>query len=197
MPAPVEQPSRCVSMLQAPSHPSAHRAFARGWRPGDHHPNHSPGGFRVAAGGRADPREARRSVGDDQVVPGADVKEAGGRWRPFETKAQRGRFLVILGALVLVGVPWLSNWSAQGADRAAAVRAEEIRTSLSGHTPEALRMAGISADQGLPGGPYRMASLDEVFTASAEVTSRGEVRCIRVRVEPDGAVSTEIQRREC
>lgn len=130
---------------------------------------------------------------------GASAKH---RWRPFETKAQRGRFLVVIAVLVLVGSSWLSNWGASEANRAAARRVDEIRSALAGHTPESLRrdalMHGYGGDSGVPGGPYRVTSLgSEQFTATAEVSERLQYRCIHVEVNASGEVSTKITKGRC
>lgn len=124
------------------------------------------------------------------------------RWRPFETKAQRGRFLVVVAVLVLVGSSWLSNWGAAEADRAAARRVDQIRSALAGHTPESLRRAGLSyaygGGGGVPGGPYSTTSLgSERFTATAEVGKRLQYRCIHVDVSASGEVSTKITKGHC
>lgn len=125
-----------------------------------------------------------------------------GRWRPFETKAQRGRFLVVVGAVAVIGTTWLSNWGAADADAAAARRAEEIRAALDGRTPESIRRDSLlrlySGEGDYPGGPYRGAAFDgERFTATAEVRKRLQSRCIHVEVGPTGAVDTRVVDGRC
>ena len=39
------------------------------------------------------------------------------RWRPFETKVQRGRFLIVVAVLLLIRAVALSNLGAEEADR--------------------------------------------------------------------------------
>ena len=124
------------------------------------------------------------------------------RWRPFETKAQRGRFLVIVATIVMVGSVWISNWGSAQVDRAAAVRIEQIRSSLAGRTPESIRIQGvIGAAAGgpeLPGGPYRGAGLGkDRFTATAEVSKGLQSRCIHVVLDAAGQVSTRLTNGRC
>ena len=124
------------------------------------------------------------------------------RWRPFETKTQRGRFLIVVAVLLLIGSRALSNWGAEEADRLAALRASEIHAALSGRTPESVRVEGMTGAfedrPGLPGGPYRHATLGtETFRASAEVRYRLQSRCIHVQLDGDGQVDTQIEKSEC
>ena len=94
------------------------------------------------------------------------------------------------------------RWGEQ-ADRLAHQRAEEIRTALSGRTPQSLEKSLLSRSYGgagepLPGGPeteYRSGPAE--FRASAEVRSGLEFRCIRVRVGADAVVHTEIEGDAC
>lgn len=132
-----------------------------------------------------------------------DAEEGGGRrWRPFETKAQRGRFLIVVAVLFLVGSRALSNWGAEEADRMAALRASEIQDALSGRTPQSVHveaMTGAFEDRsGLPGGPYQQASFGtNSFRATAEVRLRLQYRCIYVQLDGDGQVDTEIKKSQC
>lgn len=124
------------------------------------------------------------------------------RWRPFETKVQRGRFLIVVAVLLLIGSRALSNCGAEEADRLAARRASEIRAALSGRTPESVHVEGMTGafedGPGLPGGPYRHASLGtDTFRATAEVRYRLQSRCIHVRLDGDGQVDTQIEKSEC
>ncbi len=124
------------------------------------------------------------------------------RWRPFETKAQRGRFLIVVAVLLLIGSRALSNWGGEEADRLAALRASEIHAALSGRTPESVRVEGMTGAfedrPGLPGGPYRHATLGmETFRATAEVRYRLQSRCIHVQLDGDGRVDTQIEKSEC
>lgn len=126
----------------------------------------------------------------------------GGRWRPFETKVQRGRFLIVVAVLFLTGSRALSNWGAEEADRMAILRASEMRAALAGRTPESVRLEGITGAfedrPGLPGGPYRQAILGtDTFRATAEVRHRLQHRCVHVLLTGDGQVETEIKKSQC
>ena len=136
------------------------------------------------------------------VAPATEPRAGAGRWRPFETQAQRGRFLVIVALLLVIGVSWSANVGAGEADRAASRRAEEIRGALEGQTAESLRrtslISGFTAEWDVPGGPYRlvMPGTDR-FTATAEVRKRAQARCIHVEVDAAGSITTKIVRSSC
>ncbi len=133
----------------------------------------------------------------DAAPPVESADDFGRRWKPFETKAQRGRFLVIVAILVVVGSGFLSRCGSAEADRDASRRAEEIRTALNGRSPQSLQ-SSLGIDLVLPGGPYRFATVvGDSFEATAEVNSGFQYRCILVRVGPDGRVSTEIKHKRC
>lgn len=145
-----------------------------------------------------------RSANKDQEGQlGEDGEQSEARgWRPFETKVQRGRFLIIVAVLFFIGSSFLSNWGAKEADRMAAQRASEIRTALAGRRPDSLQVEGISGvaegRPGLPGGPYQTAALGtETFRATAEVGHRLQYRCIHVQLGGDGQAETEIKQGRC
>lgn len=124
------------------------------------------------------------------------------RRRAFETREQRGRFLVVLALLLVIGGIALSRWGAGEADRRAEVRQGQIRTALVGQTPESLRVDGVTTAFGdrpdLPGGPYDTTTLGpDRFEATVELQVRLQYRCISIEVTADGAVSTEVERDEC
>lgn len=126
----------------------------------------------------------------------------GGGWRPFETQAQRGRFLVVVAVLLAVGAVGLRSVGAGQADRAAARRAAEIRNALDGQTAATLQGALLAfaykgADS-VPGGPYSTVQpgLDR-FIATDEVHKLAQFRCIHVEVDGAGAVSTRVAKDRC
>ncbi len=114
----------------------------------------------------------------------------------FATKARRGAFLIVLLTVLGTCNAALTQRWGDTADRLARQRAEEIRSALAGREPQslqndALRGAYGGAREPLPGGPYReMQPGATEFTASAEVRSGLEYRCIRVRVHADATVHT-------
>lgn len=124
-----------------------------------------------------------------------------GPWKPFQTKAQRGRFLVVLLAIVLIGGQRLSVWGSDEVDREADRRAAQIRTALNGRSPKSLQIDILgSANAGTtpPGGPYLSASPgNESFDATVELNRRLQYRCVQVHVSADGQVSTDIKKRQC
>lgn len=136
------------------------------------------------------------------AAPATEPRAGEGRWRPFETQAQRGRFLVVVAVLLVIGTSYYRNLGADDTDRAAARRVEEIRAALKGETAESLRRASIGAGvtgRGVvPGGPYRsMRPGTDRFTATAEVRKLSQFRCIHVEVDAAGAVTTRIVKRGC
>lgn len=146
---------------------------------------------------------AAAAKGGSLLVAHSDGPDAGaGGWRPFETQAQRGRFLVIVAVLLVVGGMWLRNLGAGEADRAAARRVAEIRAALAGQTAATLQGTALSflVDGGgaVPGGPYRSVQPGaDRFTATDEVHKLSQFRCIRVEVDAAGAVTTRVQRHPC
>lgn len=136
------------------------------------------------------------------AAPAGEPKAAKGRWRPFETQAQRGRFLVIVAVLLVIGTSYCRNVGAGEADRAAARRVEEIRRAMEGQTAASLlgaslgpSMTGVGA---VPGGPYRsMRPGRDRFEATAEVRKLTQYRCIQVAVDAAGVVTTKVLRRGC
>ena len=143
-----------------------------------------------------------RAGAQPSAVPDALPGARRPRRKAFDTKEQRGRFLVVLALLLVIGGVALSRWGADEADRRANIREEQIRTALAGRTPESLLVDGLanaSGDRpGLPGGPYDAASLgSDRFTATVELRVRLQYRCIRVEVSAEGLVSTEVEDREC
>lgn len=137
------------------------------------------------------------------VAPSTEPKAAGRRWRPFETQAARGRFLVIVAVVLVIGVSWVRNLGAEEADRAATRRSEEIRTGLQGQTVDSLRLASIrqgvtGEGPGVPGGPYRSVRPGtDRFSATAEVQKLAQFRCIHVEVDAAGAVTTRVVKEQC
>lgn len=135
---------------------------------------------------------------------GPTVERRGGPRRGlFETKAQRGRFLVVLALVLVAAAAGIDNWGAAEADRMAARRAEEISDALAGASPADLRPRLLGAAYGglgerPPGGPYTWLrpGTDEL-RAAAEVRHRLQVRCIEVRLDAAGRVSTEISGGRC
>lgn len=117
----------------------------------------------------------------------------------FATKARRGAFLIVLATLLATCNGVLSERWGDEADRLARQRAEEIRTELSGWTPDSLPESLLGPAYGgtgapVPGGPYEgYATGPDGFRASAEVRAGLEFRCIRVRVGPDAVVHTDIE----
>lgn len=122
-------------------------------------------------------------------------------WKPFQTRAQRGRFLVVLLAIVLIGGQRLSVWGKDEADREADRRAAQIRTALNGRSPKSLQIdifKGANDGTTPPGGPYLSASPgNDRFDATVEVNRRLQYRCIQVHVTADGQASTDIKKRRC
>ena len=141
---------------------------------------------------------AQRSRRDHASHPGDTPP---GPWKPFQTKAQRGRFLVVLLVIVLIGGQRLSVWGRDEVDREADRRAAQMRTALNGRSPKSLQIDIFKAgNEGTtpPGGPYLSASPgNERFEATVEVNRRLQYRCIQVHVTADGQVSTDIKKRQC
>ena len=136
------------------------------------------------------------------AAPSTEPKAGDRRWRPFETQAQRGRFLVIVAVVLVTGTSYCRNLGAGDADRAAAQRVEEIRAALEGQDAESLRRAslgsGLTGRGDVPGGPYRsMLPGTDRFTATAEVRKLAQSRCIRVEVDSAGVVTTKIEKGGC
>ena len=138
----------------------------------------------------------------DSPAPAAPGRGEPPRRKLFETKEQRGRFLVVLAIVLVVGARALSGWGGAEADRRAAARAEQIRTALAGHTTESLQIEGLTSagadSPGLPGAPYHRATLgSDRFEATVELQAWLEYRCIKVEVTSDGQVSTAVDKGEC
>lgn len=125
----------------------------------------------------------------------------GRRRKPFETRAQRGRFLLVLLVVVLLGGRWLHDWGREEVDRDAARRADEVRRALTNRTPLSLQVAvlgGPDSLQSIPGGPYRSASPGATrFDATIELHRRLQYRCIHVHVDQEGRVATTIDDDSC
>jgi hypothetical protein len=135
------------------------------------------------------------------AAPATEQKAGAGRW-PFETQAQRGRFLVVVADLLVIGASSWRNAGAGEADRAAARRVEQIRGALQGHTAASLLGASIGPSMSgvgvVPGGPYRsMTPGPDRFRATAEVRKLAQARCIRVEVDAAGAVTTKTTKGAC
>lgn len=136
--------------------------------------------------------------GGAMLAAPATEPKAGDRRRPFETQAQRGRFLVIVAVLLVVGTSYCRNVGAGEADRAAARRVAEIRAALEGHTAASLLGASIGPSLSVPGGPYRsMTPGPDRFTARAEVQKLAQSRCIQVGVDAAGVVTTTVTKGTC
>jgi hypothetical protein len=136
------------------------------------------------------------------VAPAAEAKAGEGRRGPFETQAQRGRFLVVVAVLLVIGASYCRNLGASEADRAAERTVEELRGVLAGQPAESLRLAslgsGLAGVGVVPGGPYRSVRPgSDRFTATTEVTKLAQSRCIRVEVDAAGAVTTKVVKRAC
>jgi hypothetical protein len=135
------------------------------------------------------------------AAPASEPKAADGRWRPFETQAQRGRFLVIVAVLLVIGTSYCRNLGAGEADRAAARRVEEIRGALAGQTAASLHQArrlGFTGRDTVPGGPYRTTRAgSDRFAATAEVRRYSQFRCIHVEVDAAGAITTRVTKDRC
>ena len=136
------------------------------------------------------------------AAPASEPRAGDGRWRPFETQAQRGRFLVIVAVVLVIGTSYCRNLGNGEADRAAARRVEEIRGALEGHTAESLRRAsigsGLSGRGVVPGGPYRSTRPGtDRFTATAEIRRFSQFRCIYVEVDAGGALATKVVKGDC
>lgn len=115
----------------------------------------------------------------------------------FETKVQRGRFL--LGVFVLLGVGgWLvGSWGAGAADDQAGRREKSMGQALRGVTPSdyAPATAGLG---GLPGGPYRSVRAGpDGLHVSDQVRVWLQSRCVRADVTPEGRVSTSVSHTAC
>jgi hypothetical protein len=136
------------------------------------------------------------------VAPAAEAPADGRRRRPFETQAQRGRFLVLAALVLVVAVSWSRNLGAGEVDRAAGRRVEQIRAALAGQTAGSLRQVAPFAltrpDADVPGGPYRSVELGaDRFRATAEVRKLAQSRCIHVEVDGAGALTTRIVKGGC
>ncbi|MDP9419613.1 MAG: hypothetical protein M3P53_05620 [Actinomycetota bacterium] len=150
---------------------------------------------------RAGAMLVERDTADDDRLHTEAAPAAHPRGR-FETKAQRGRFLAILGILAVVGMASLSAWSSSSADRKAARREAEIRQALKGRTPAELTPQVLQAFGGngevLPGGPYETVEPgSQMIRATATVRSGIEERCIRVLLSAEGVLSTETSEGRC
>jgi hypothetical protein len=123
------------------------------------------------------------------------------RRKPFETQEQRGRFLVVVAIVLVVGFQLLRSWGADEADRDAARRADQMRADLSGWTAPRLHergTIGLLRGEPLPGGPYDSASPGlEEFRANVELSHRLQTRCVRVQVDAVGNISTEVEKDGC
>ncbi len=155
-------------------------------------------GLIVKVGAALVERRDQDSSDPRQPAPRGD----GRRRRPFETKAQRARFLVLLTTVFVIGSSLLDNWGAGEVDEAARRREAEIRSALEGRTAEQISTQGIAGIYGdgpdLPGGPYRWASPgSEVFQAPDEVRRGLQYRCLHVRLAGEGPVEIEIERDRC
>lgn len=127
---------------------------------------------------------------------------AGGRRGRFDTKARRGRFLVVLGIAVALANGACSAWGTRAADQKAAAREAEIRRALDPMTADQVmpRVLAVldSSGEGLPGGPYRVIrAVGGGVEATAEVRAWTEERCVRARLSASGVVTTETSDGAC
>ena len=145
----------------------------------------------------------RRDRDESRAEGAGEVGRSPGDHGLFATKARRGAFLIVLVTLLGTCNRVLDERWGEQADRLARQRAEEIRTALSGRTPQSVEKSLLSLSYGgagepIPGGPYaEYRSGPEEFRASAEVRVGLGFRCIRVRVGADAVVHTEVEDDAC
>ncbi len=132
--------------------------------------------------------------------PGSPPVPAGHRPKRFETKAQRGRFLVIIAAFVVIGGVFLRSWGAAEVDRRADRRVAEIRAALDGRDVNTIRLDPLGFNDGadIPGGPYDLAFRGpDGFEARVELHNRLQHRCIRVLLMDGGRLVTDVDHGRC
>ncbi len=132
--------------------------------------------------------------------PGSASVAAGRRPKRFETKAQRGRFLVIVAAVAVGGSVFLRSWGSAEADRMADRRVAAIRAALDGVDVNTLRLDPLGFNDGadIPGGPYDLAFLGpDGFEASEQLHSRLQYRCIHVLLTDGGLLSIDVDPGRC
>ena len=144
--------------------------------------------------------------GPDEAAPdGLAPVGPTGRRAMFDTKAQRGRFLVIVALVVMMVTGTVSAVSSRAADRKAEERVAEIRLALNGKTPEELvpgMIVGFIGDDSvgpvLPGGPYEVIRpKNGAIDATSQVRAGFTQRCIRVHLAADGVVTTSTTEGSC
>ena len=115
--------------------------------------------------------------------PGSAPVAAGYRPKRFETKAQRGRLLVIVAAVVVVGGVFLRSWGTAEVDRMADRRVAAIRAALDGLDPNTLRLdpLGSTTAPTSPAGPTTWRFADRTGSrrawSSTPASSTGASRC--------------------
>lgn len=103
-------------------------------------------------------------AGDEPTADPTGVAGASPRRRKaFETKAQRGRFLVVLVLVLVIAGTVVSRWGGREADSRAAARADQIQAALAGVTAQSLQVDSLTGAMGEgpgpPGGAYNTQSL--------------------------------------
>lgn len=139
-------------------------------------------------------------AGGRLALRSATTRTAGRRRKLFETKAQRGWFLVVLLVIFVIGGSSLTTWANEDADRKAARRAEEIRKSLQGQTPERLQTAAspmCSERSACLAGRTSLLARARPLRCQDAGQGAPPVPCIYVHLDATGHVTTRIRKTRC
>jgi hypothetical protein len=117
----------------------------------------------------------------------------------FQTKRQRGRFLLGVAALGLGAAIGSNQWVADRADRRAAAAQARMQTALTGPDPAQIQFGAFSGQLRLPFDSYTAAV--DPNTHAIRVAARSgyawAFRCVRGQRETDGRVTTAVVKKEC
>jgi len=117
----------------------------------------------------------------------------------FDSKLNRGRLLVVVFVLAIVGTRLLDRCGADAADNEVARRTAEIRTGLESRKPADLRPFFPGSLMTMPGGPYDFVGPgdDGGLRAAVEIRRGLQHRCIRVGLSADGALTVRTSDAGC